>query len=332
MTRRGRMMVVMLDDGTAQVEISVFNELFEKHREKLKEDSLLVVAGKVQSDEFSGGLRVSADELMDLETLRNRHASLLKLFLNGQADARRLEQLLGPYRASGNGSCQVLVEYENGTALCKLALGESWRVRPDTRLISELGPPRTGECRGGVQLPLGPAHLAGLARQEAPVVAQPAVRPALVRVDPALLGEEAGQLGIAGVDLLARGLWRACDRKAAAVGDREVDEAALELRHAHLRSEVGAFGEAEADLAAFAPGEAQERSSSARTRRTARPSSSRRHSAQRSRHAATSASSLAGGTSSASLRAVHDRGSTSASGVCASAIARASDSIRKVTL
>ena len=49
----------MLDDGSAQVEISVFNELFEKHREKLKEDSLLVVAGKVQNDEFSGGLRVA---------------------------------------------------------------------------------------------------------------------------------------------------------------------------------------------------------------------------------------------------------------------------------
>jgi DNA polymerase-3 subunit alpha len=139
MTRRGRMMVVMLDDGTAQVEISVFNELFEKHRDKLKEDSLLVVAGKVQSDEFSGGLRVSADELMDLEALRNRHASLLKLFMNGQADAGRLQQLLGPYRATGSGSCQVLVEYENGKAQCKLALGESWRVRPDTRLISELG-------------------------------------------------------------------------------------------------------------------------------------------------------------------------------------------------
>jgi DNA polymerase-3 subunit alpha len=139
MTRRGRMMVVMLDDGTAQVEVSVFNELFERHREKLKEDSLLVVAGKVQNDEFSGGLRVSADELMDLESLRNRYASLLKLSVNGLADAKRLQQVLGPYRASGNGSCRVLVEYENGKAACKLALGDSWRVRPDTRLISELG-------------------------------------------------------------------------------------------------------------------------------------------------------------------------------------------------
>ncbi len=139
MTRRGRMMVVMLDDATAQVEISVFNELFERHREKLKEDSLLVVAGKVQNDEFSGGLRVSADELMDLEALRSRYASLLKLSLNGQADARRLQQVLTPYRASGNGSCQVLVEYANASAVCKLALGESWRVRPDSQLINDLG-------------------------------------------------------------------------------------------------------------------------------------------------------------------------------------------------
>jgi DNA polymerase-3 subunit alpha len=139
MTRRGRMMVVMLDDGSAQVEISVFNELFERHRDKLKEDSLLVVAGKVQADEFSGGLRVSADELVDLDTLRSRYAAALKLSMNGLADARRLQQLLGPYRASGSGSCQVLVEYENGKAVCSVALGDSWRVRPDTELISELG-------------------------------------------------------------------------------------------------------------------------------------------------------------------------------------------------
>jgi DNA polymerase III subunit alpha len=132
-------MVVMLDDGTAQVEISVFNELFETHRDKLKEDSLLVVAGKVQNDEFSGGLRVSAEDLMDLEALRTRYASLLRLCVNGQADARRLQQVLGPYRASGNGSCRVVVEYENGKAVCSLALGETWRVRPDSQLISELG-------------------------------------------------------------------------------------------------------------------------------------------------------------------------------------------------
>jgi DNA polymerase-3 subunit alpha len=139
MTRRGRMMVVTLDDATAQVEITVFNELFEKSRDKIKEDALLVVAGKVQRDEFSGGLRVGADELLDLEGLRARFAARLRIAVNGEADAKRLQQLLAPYRASGGGACQVVVAYRNATAACEVALGDAWRVRPDSRLIAELG-------------------------------------------------------------------------------------------------------------------------------------------------------------------------------------------------
>jgi DNA polymerase-3 subunit alpha len=139
MTRRGRMMVVTLDDASAQVEISVFNELFERHRDKLKEDALLVVSGKVQDDQFSGGLRVLAEELMDLDGLRARYAARLRISMNGGADAKRLQQVLAPYRAAGNGACQVVVSYGNGKAACEVALGEGWRVRPDSKLISELG-------------------------------------------------------------------------------------------------------------------------------------------------------------------------------------------------
>jgi DNA polymerase-3 subunit alpha len=139
MTRRGRMMVVMLDDSTAQMEITVFNELFEKHRDKLKEDSLLIVQGKIQRDDFSGGLRVTAEELLDLDALRSRYAARLKIAMNGQADAKRLQQVLAPYRASGTGACQVIVRYENAAATCEVTLGEAWRVKPDGRLLAELG-------------------------------------------------------------------------------------------------------------------------------------------------------------------------------------------------
>jgi DNA polymerase-3 subunit alpha len=139
MTRRGRMMVVTLDDASAQVEISVFNELFEKHREKLKEDALLVVCGKVQDDQFSGGLRVLAEELLDLDALRARYAARLKISMNGGADAKRLQQVLAPYRATGAGACQVVVSYGNGAAACEVVLGEDWRVRPEAKLIAELG-------------------------------------------------------------------------------------------------------------------------------------------------------------------------------------------------
>jgi DNA polymerase-3 subunit alpha len=137
MTRRGRMMAVVLDDGGAQVEVSVFNELFEKHRDKLKEDALLVVQGKVQRDEFIGGLRVTAEDLFDLAGLRARYAARLRLDMNGQADARRLMELLAPFRAAG--ACPVFVRYRNAGAACDLALGDAWRVRPEAPLIERLG-------------------------------------------------------------------------------------------------------------------------------------------------------------------------------------------------
>ena len=138
MTRRGRMVVVVLDDGTAQQEITVFNELFEKHREKVKDDRLLVIQGKVQRDDFSNGFRVSAEELLDMADFRTRFAARLRIAMNGKADAKRLQATLAPYRDGNGRGCPVLVEYENAGAACEIALGDAWRVRPDDRLLGEL--------------------------------------------------------------------------------------------------------------------------------------------------------------------------------------------------
>jgi DNA polymerase-3 subunit alpha len=142
MTRRGRMMMVTLDDGTAQLELSVFNELFEKHRDKIKEDRLLVVQGKVQRDEFINGLRVSAEEVLDLAAVRTRFAARLRIAMNGGTDRvrdpKRLMETLAPYRAAGEGGCPVLVHYENAGASCDVALGDAWKVRPDDLLLGEL--------------------------------------------------------------------------------------------------------------------------------------------------------------------------------------------------
>ena len=137
-TRRGRMIAVVIEDGTGQVEISVFNELFEAHRDKLKEDALVVVAGKVQMDPFIGGLRVTAEEIFDLDSLRARYGASLRIAINGQADARRLMEMLSPYKSSGRGGCPVLVHYENGAASCDVVLGEEWKVKPDSQLIGAL--------------------------------------------------------------------------------------------------------------------------------------------------------------------------------------------------
>jgi len=140
MTRRGKMAVVMLDDASAQVEVSVFNELWDAERAKIKEDELLLVEGKVQRDDYSGGLRVTADKLMTLAEARGRHARVLKLSMNGGSNpdtAARLRQLLSPYR-SVDGACPVRLCYRNAEAETELTLPDAWRVRLEDGLIAEL--------------------------------------------------------------------------------------------------------------------------------------------------------------------------------------------------
>jgi DNA polymerase III subunit alpha len=136
MTRRGKMCVVMLDDATKQIEVTVFNELWEAERGKIREDELLLVEGKVQNDDYSGGLRISADRLLTLGEARSRFARVLKLSMNGLSDARKLQAVLTPYR---NGACPVRLTYKNGEAEAEIPLPEAWRVRLDDALLTALG-------------------------------------------------------------------------------------------------------------------------------------------------------------------------------------------------
>ncbi len=137
MTRRGKMAFVLLDDGTAQLEVAVFNELFEARRDRLREDRLLLVLGKVSLDSYSGGLRVTADEVFDLEQARTRYAQRLTLRLNGEASVTRLKDLLAPYR-SEEGGCPVCLQYRNGRAMCRIDLGVPWQVRLTDGLLGGL--------------------------------------------------------------------------------------------------------------------------------------------------------------------------------------------------
>jgi DNA polymerase-3 subunit alpha len=134
-TRRGKMGFVTLDDGTAQIEVSVFSELFEANRQKLKEDQVLVVEGKVSEDGFTGGLRVVADQLLDLATVRTRFARELRISCNGGSDANRLFALLKPYV---NGATAVTVVYQSEAARGELELGAGWKVSLDELLLAQL--------------------------------------------------------------------------------------------------------------------------------------------------------------------------------------------------
>jgi DNA polymerase-3 subunit alpha len=144
-TSRGKMAFVQLDDGSTSLEVSVFNETFDAEREKIREDEVLIVEGKVQRDDFAGEgkVRVVAERLLTLAEARGRFARHLRLSLNGLASganarnaAQRLQALLAPYTP---GNCPVRLTYRNAEATCELALGDSCRVRLEDDLLAALG-------------------------------------------------------------------------------------------------------------------------------------------------------------------------------------------------
>jgi DNA polymerase-3 subunit alpha len=141
MTRRGKMGIILLDDGTAQLEVTVYSEVFDLNRDLLKEDRPILIQGKVTFDQFSGNNRVSAERLFDLSSARARYARELRLSMNGeaskaaQAAAAKLRELLAPYR---NGPCPVAITYGNGRSVCDVRLGEAWNVSPDDGLVEQL--------------------------------------------------------------------------------------------------------------------------------------------------------------------------------------------------
>jgi DNA polymerase-3 subunit alpha len=143
-SRRGRMGVIVLDDGSAQLELMIFSELFDRRRALLKEDSLVFVTGRVR--EFDGRLTVNVDDVTDLADARARAQAALRIEMEGAPDVARLRTLLQPYRVpsanghpgSGPGGCRVVVCYRNDVGRADLALPEEWRVRPDDALLDDL--------------------------------------------------------------------------------------------------------------------------------------------------------------------------------------------------
>jgi DNA polymerase-3 subunit alpha len=143
--------VIVIDDGTAQLELTIFAELFDRKRAMLREDTLVFVQGRLRYDTFREQLSVNVDELMDLAEARARAAALLRIDFDGAPDAARLREALAPYRVGNGGTaagCRVVVHYCNRAGSADLLLSDDWRVRPEEALVDELrGQPKVREAR-----------------------------------------------------------------------------------------------------------------------------------------------------------------------------------------
>ena len=139
-SRRGeRIAFVTLDDRSGRMEVGVFAEAFQRFRDLLIKDRLLVVSGTVSIDDYSGGFRMSADDIYDIDQARGIYARRLELEVGKQMAVngfpRSLVEVLQPFR---DGSCPVWLNYHSDEARAQMVLGQQWRVQPTDELLRRL--------------------------------------------------------------------------------------------------------------------------------------------------------------------------------------------------
>ena len=139
-TKRGnRIGICTLDDRSGRLEVMLFTDALDKYQQLLEKDRILIVSGQVSFDDFSGGLKMTAREVMDIDEAREKYARGLAISLTDrQIDDQllnRLRQSLEPHRS---GTIPVHLYYQRADARARLRFGATWRVSPSDRLLNDL--------------------------------------------------------------------------------------------------------------------------------------------------------------------------------------------------
>ncbi len=139
-TKRGdKMAFLTLDDRSGRMEMAVFSDEYAANRDKLAKDKLIVARVEVSVDDYSGGFKMRADEIYDIDEAREHFARQLMVKVDEKKAANgfipELQRVLSPFREGG---CPVVLDYNKGTARAEIRLGEEWRVHPTDELLHRL--------------------------------------------------------------------------------------------------------------------------------------------------------------------------------------------------
>jgi len=137
--KRGGRVTFDLDDGERLIEVTLFQEVYDRFRHLLTAQAIVVVSGTLRFDDFIDDWRLTAKDINDIDQLIERRATnlVIRWQQEGPAavDAGHLKQILEPYRP---GRCDISLFYRIQDAQAQVKLGEDWTVRPSRELRERL--------------------------------------------------------------------------------------------------------------------------------------------------------------------------------------------------
>jgi DNA polymerase-3 subunit alpha len=139
-TKRGDTMAILqLDDRSARIEVTVYAETYNEHRELLAKDQIVIVEGSIAHDDYSGGLGMRAKGVRSLLQARENYVSELTIEISRDAvDEQLTEWLEQTLSGAGGGNCPVSLIYRQPHNRARVKLGEQWQVVPSDELLQTL--------------------------------------------------------------------------------------------------------------------------------------------------------------------------------------------------
>ena len=138
-TRFGKMCIVTLDDKTARIDVIIKTADFERFQEKLIQDNILIVEGKMMKNDFNGGVKVNVQEARTINEIREMLMNRIEITLNTRKlpknYTKTLIECLQPFT---NGQCTVIIKAVSQETKGKIVLGKQWMVSPNEQLIQQL--------------------------------------------------------------------------------------------------------------------------------------------------------------------------------------------------
>ena len=144
--QRGKLAIFKLDDKSAVMEATADEAMINANRHLLKDDELVIVMAKMQADRFSGGYRLSIQQVWDLPSARCRFGKFLRVSVNGRApEVAKLVKAFPPQREMTEQGelmrglpvrLKLERKADNVAASAELSLGEQAKFFPSDAALS----------------------------------------------------------------------------------------------------------------------------------------------------------------------------------------------------
>jgi len=143
-TRRGPIYILELNDDTSSVDVLIQPDYFEEVKHKLKLDEYFQILVWVREDDYSGGTKLNAKEVLDSISVRERNLKFIKINIPfNLLEVHSLDNCINTISdfftdEDQHSGIPVILRMPVEGVRCDFLMGNNWRLSPSENIIEKI--------------------------------------------------------------------------------------------------------------------------------------------------------------------------------------------------